>query len=114
MTNGERYKTAQERAEAFEKFCKRDYDDYNCESCKFHPCKTRIECGFAWLDLEAEEEKPLLCPYCGLVPVSFIDDKTGNAWVACTCGYQSPEYKSESLAIAAHNRVAKKCREGKE
>lgn len=60
MKNFEKYKTAEDRANAFYEWCCKTKHDHECEdaiSCD--------ECHFAWLDLEAEEEKPLPCPLCG-------------------------------------------------
>lgn len=64
MTNYEKYPTAEERAKGFETFCA----EHICETCPLNGIKP--DCGdsrgqFAWLDLEAEEEKPLPCPLCG-------------------------------------------------
>jgi len=109
--NSEVYKTAHERAVAFDKFCKRDYDDFNCDSCKFYPFKKRIECWLSWLDLEAEDEKPLPCPFCG-AEVEF--DHNCNVFNCTSCNYMSSGPLMNESAIAAHNRVAKKCREVKE
>lgn len=46
MTNGEKFKTAKEREEAFKKFC----NERNCGTC---PLYEEEGCKFAWLDLEA-------------------------------------------------------------
>jgi len=55
MTNGEKYKTSHERAEAFNRFCQ---SFTNCNGCKL-ACKGAFDSFryFAWLELEAEEEK---------------------------------------------------------
>jgi len=52
MTNGEKYKTAQERAEAFENWAEGNCG-VNC-AMKFDSC---LECEFAWLDLKCASEK---------------------------------------------------------
>jgi len=107
MTNAEKYKTAKWRDEEFRNFCKIG----NCDKCPLH----HRECGkigtqFAWLELEAEGEMPLPCPFCG----SDVDvvSLTGD-WKSCRCicGYDSPMKINEEDAISAHNRVAKAVKE---
>jgi len=61
MTNGEKYKTAQERANAFRKFC--ESHDRVCAGCPLD-CNTRRsrdESMFAWLDLEKENSELREC-----------------------------------------------------
>lgn len=111
MRNFEKYKTAEERDAAFGRFC----IDKECKNCELVNSKGSINCSFAWLDLEAEEEKPLPCPFCGSeCELHEIWDKgeckSAGYDVRCTmCEYRSPmacKYDG-SDAIAAHNRVAK-------
>jgi len=113
--NSEVYKTAQERAEAFGEFCTKVYNE-PCinEKCIFRKKHFSDDCPFHWLDLEAEE-KMLPCPFCGDEMVE-IDTPSGTdgRQVICSCGYGSRCCSTREKAIAAHNRVAKKCREGKE
>lgn len=104
MTNAEKYKTAEERVEAFGKFCAATKLKKQCEdalSC--------TECQFAWLDMEAEEEKPLPCPSCGNKSVFIVHDKSSPMpWsVKCSCGYSSERTPDKELTIATHNRVAR-------
>lgn len=57
MTNGEKYKTADERFMAFKKFCR---FPLNCENCPIHRAKPRmgtIYCIFVWLEQEAEKSE---------------------------------------------------------
>jgi Lar family restriction alleviation protein len=54
MTNGEKFKTAEERKKAFEK--------YFIKCIENHIIKPKNE--FEWLELEAKEEL-LPCPFCG-------------------------------------------------
>lgn len=103
MTNAEKYKTAEERIEAFSKFRTR------CEFCKFKKeCSwEETECAIRWLDLEAEADKPLPCPFCGEECTATVMQ---NEWrVSCIVSgcYRSSFFGTESEAIAAHNRVAK-------
>lgn len=65
MTNEQKYKTAEERVRAFYEWCrKRD-----CESCELKSFRKSVGdfliCPMHWLTLEAEEEKPEPCPFCG-------------------------------------------------
>lgn len=103
MTNGENYKTAKERRKAYmEYIAKEDSPSVICE--------------FAWLELEAEEEKPMPCPYCGseckgIDGKKFKPDRNGvrpYTLVRCSqCTYESKCENSIAEAIAAHNRVCK-------
>ena len=109
MTNGEKFKTAEERAKAFTKWCEEKQKTaigkvakHECSDCPLDertPC-----CFFFWLDLEAEEEKPLPCPFCGR-EVSVHTDAP-EEWVSCECGYSS-KMMNHGCSIAAHNRVAR-------
>lgn len=64
MLNQEKYKTPEERINAFNEWC----FNRDCKSCEL---KSRNNfdsgaiCRFYWLALEAEEEKPEPCPFCG-------------------------------------------------
>ena len=58
MLNQDKYKTPDERTDAFNEWC----SNRDCESCELKP---RKNCRFYWLALEAEEEKPEPCPFCG-------------------------------------------------
>lgn len=70
MTNGEKYVTPEQRAKAFKKWCEEKQKTaigkvakHECSDCPLDmhtPC-----CFFFWLDLEAEEDKILPCPFCG-------------------------------------------------
>jgi len=109
--NSEVYKTAQERAEAFERFC------YSCFNCPIpEELKDKdYKCAFAWLDLECYEEKPLPCPFCGgKINIYHCGDNGKKSFgLACFCGYRIRAKSESDIAnkIADHNRVAKKCRE---
>lgn len=101
MRNFEKYKTAEEREKAHYKYCCKQPR----ESCDIKNCR---ECSFAWLDLEAEEEKPMNCPFCG-GEIYLAHDSYGQAYVGCkNCRYTySNDGKSDDEIIADHNRVAK-------
>jgi Lar family restriction alleviation protein len=101
MTNGEKFKTAEERLSGFEEFCSKN----NCENCVLSHCKDWTICQFAWLELEDKEEI-LKCPFCG----SKADINTvGNKYfVRChDCLIETPLYSSSEEVIAAWNRRAK-------
>lgn len=100
MTNEQKYKTTLERVNAY------------CASKGLSPCTVGYALAvdyFGWLAIEAEDEKPAPCPFCGgeTRPVHFA----GVSFVKCDCGYTSPVAETEDAAIAAHNRVAKAVRQ---
>lgn len=106
MTNEEKYKTPEERMDAFDAFC----DQYKtCKDCRLFTVIRhggRSGCVFNWLALESEEEKPLPCPFCGYqAPYLHMD---GERWlVDCgACGGRIFRSTRDS-AIAAWNRRAK-------
>lgn len=102
MTNEEKYKTPEERNKAFHRFCKSVND---CSVCPLGKVPN-LRCPFAWLALEAEEEKPLPCPFCGR---NAVCDRTPGISpnVRCTgCG--ALIYRDTLVdAIAAWNRRVK-------
>lgn len=106
MTNGEKFKTAEERNEAFRSFC--TLSKRACNACLLSEhSSNRIECAYTWLDLEAKEEKPMPCPFCG---GECVNDDTGgyvSRLICKECGYRTSTYKTDKYAIAAHNRVCK-------
>lgn len=108
MKNFEKYQTAKERYTAF---CGSRCE---CSNCKFNSeCNGDFaECALRWLDLEAEEEEILPCPFCG------DECACGGGYVEClndNCCYSSGNRKrSDAVAIAAHNRVARAAMKEKE
>lgn len=113
MTNGEKYKGAEEREKAFNRFC----DSMSlCAKC---PVVTpgrmnKVICMLKWLDLEAKKEKQDNCPYCGNETYKgYILNAHGYA-VQCKCGYSSSIQVSMNEAIARHNELCRKVKgEGK-
>lgn len=111
MKNFEKYKTAEERVKEFDRFC----NQHNgCSACPVGAdwC-SRCECAMVWLDREANEEEKLLpCPFCG------DECACGDGYVEClndNCCYSSGNRKrSDAVAIAAHNRVARAAMKEKE
>jgi Lar family restriction alleviation protein len=107
MTNREKFKTAEERAIAFRKFCANKICkglEANCIfSDRLHE-RIKHKCEFAWLELEAEEEL-LPCPFCGgKASVSTTTDVIAMGVVSCNdCNCHIVE-ATEEAAFAAWNR----------
>ena len=58
MTNEQKYKTPEEQAKAFLKFCAKHFrrpDGYNCTGCPA-AFKSKTSCDLVWLKLKADEE----------------------------------------------------------
>lgn len=111
MTNAEKYKTAAERAKAFEGFCHKR----SCAECALEGFDKDyvVSCCMAfWLELEKEQEPIEPCPFCG--GQIEVNKKTNH--VICTdCSYMSGDAnKTIEDAIAEHNRVARAAKEAKE
>ena len=110
MTNEEKFKTPEERSKAFSTFCN---SDRVCEDCRLKNMSASILCAYNWLALEAEEEKPMPCPFCGGETHSNLGHLRAGVvhyWVDCispVCMYRSAHYTDKEAAIAAHNRVCK-------
>ena len=108
MTNEEKYKTTEERMDAFDAFC----DQYKtCKDCHLFTVIRhggRSGCVFNWLALEAEEEKPLPCPFCGGEAEVVWPKPTDGVLVRCKdCYSKSMLFGIKEEAIAAWNRRAK-------
>ena len=107
MLNQDKYKTPEERNNAFSEWCfSRD-----CKSCELKSHNSfdgGDGCRFYWLALEAEEEKLEPCFYCGNKYLAVTKDGN-NLWsVSCTaCLYESGHHADRDAAIAAHNRGAR-------
>ena len=108
MTNEQKYKTPDERNNAFSEWC----FNRDCESCKLkaHNFDGGDGCRFYWLALEAEEEKLEPCPFCG--GRCLLSNAARGMWrVFCerdiTCHYSSGTFATKAEAISAHNRVCR-------
>ena len=101
MTNEQKFTNAEERNAA--------YRAYITDFTK------PIIGQFEWLALEAEEEKPEPCFFCGNKYLAITKD-VNNRWsVSCTaCLYESRHHADRDTAIAAHNRVARAVMAAKE
>ena len=116
MKNSEKYKTAEEREQAYTEFCRKYTELGFCRSCPLKPTDTKPRCcTFYWLDLEAEEENPMPCPFCGRNTIAVINGgkaHKGQFAVQCynredECCYTGPFKIVRDEAISAHNRVSK-------
>jgi Lar family restriction alleviation protein len=112
MTNGEKFKTAEERAIAFRKFCANKICkglEANCIfSDKLHD-KINHMCEFAWLDLECNEEL-LPCPFCGGEAriIDLEDPEYKYYQIRCSkCMCKTATHLGMEATIAAWNRRAK-------
>jgi Lar family restriction alleviation protein len=109
MTNGEKFKTPDERANAFTHFCSSKLT--GCNECELNRYKLLIECNYAWLDLEYKEEVELKpCPFCGGTPVMADNIETMRSlsyFVRCACGARFASALSVSAAAEMWNRRAK-------
>ena len=105
MTNEEKYKTPEERQEAFETFCESQrHDNMPCSKCcELRNYKGKASCEYLWLALEAEEEYLLPCPFCGY-PNPYLYNN-GERWLV-DCGPCGGEISgaTRDSAIAAWNR----------
>lgn len=104
MKNFEKYKTALERSRALSAFCGKN----TCDKCALGNLNRNvIDCQFAWLDLEAEEDEPMDCPFCGS-STEVVIDECGCYSISCIhCEYCSPAYNEDKYAIEAHNRICR-------
>lgn len=101
MTNEEKFKSVDERYKAFEKFC----EENNCKDCQIRGADMHYQCALCWLALEAEEEKPMPCPFCGAKceVIGAINHR-----VKCSeCNYESTMDSDKGKVTAAHNRVCR-------
>lgn len=123
MKNSQKFKTPEERAKAFEKFCHKNSGLTDCHKCPLESLMP--DCGdsraqFAWLDLEAEEEELLPCPFCGgktLMNYGHLIESVEHHWVYCVnleCMYRSANHTNKQEAIDAHNEVSKAVMSAKE
>ena len=104
MKNFEKYKTALERSKALHAFCGKN----TCDKCALGNLNRNvIDCQFAWLDLEAEKDEPMGCPFCGS-STEVVIDECGCYSISCIhCEYGSPAYNEEKYAIENHNRICR-------
>jgi Lar family restriction alleviation protein len=100
MTNGEKFKTAEERRIAYCRY------SVGCLKYKY---VTAIMDEFVWLESEVEEElRP--CPFCGSTPVmanNMESMRSLSYYVKCACGARFASALSVSAAAEMWNRRVK-------
>lgn len=105
MKNFEKF-NIKERVLAFQKICMPYATCIGCKFCGKH--LDQLECFSHWLDLEAEEEKPLPCPFCGSECGVLERGMVYCMNVNNACGYKVwREGLSPDDMVKEHNRVAK-------
>ena len=109
MTNEEKFKTPEERLDAFNRYCR----NHNCKNCQVRKIpqypEGRVGCIVRWLAFEAEEEL-LPCPFCGSKAevVETHPVSTKSVFVRCQeCGAFVTAFSTRDEAVAAWNRRAK-------
>ena len=124
MKNFEKYKTAEDRVYAFREFCNPIVR--SCQTaCKMSNADKfggvdPMKCFSNWLELEAEDEKPLPCPFCGgetHTNSGHILADVVHHWVDCIspeCMYRSAHCTDRAKSIAAHNRLCRAVMAAKE
>ena len=112
MTNAEKYKTAKERSQAFNRFCNSHRKGLswipNCANCEFKDADDK--CTFLWLAQEAPVEKPLPCPFCGCEPSIIKNNGYYNVECQnhdCRMNVYTVTCESKNKAIAIWNRRSK-------
>jgi Lar family restriction alleviation protein len=103
MTNGEKFKTAKERAHKFSLFC--ESQQHGCNDCELTSC-SGDECRYAWLDLEYKEELKL-CPFCGGEAriIDLEDPEYKYYQIRCSkCMCKTESHLGMEETIAAWNR----------
>jgi Lar family restriction alleviation protein len=100
MTNGEKFKTAEERSRAYQKYC--SSNGMECNKCPLRKVSSVVRCSFEWLNLEYKEElKP--CPFCGGEAMERKSNKL--YYVFCkNCSVKTVDSITKDAAIEAWNR----------
>ena len=110
MTNEEKYKTAIVRHAEYKRFC----EMFKREGCSSCPAFGSGACAFKWLELEAANESPEPCPFCGketeVIHISYDNCFAVKCYKGC--GYISAHTCSENGAVANHNKLCHKLKEG--
>ena len=108
MTNGEKFKTVEERVIHFSAFC----GAHRRDICKCTgKCVRDVKCALEWLDLEYKEAVPKPCPFCGS-KAKIVDYRPSSRpsgvtyyFVQCEeCFGKSVSKTTRDEAITAWNR----------
>ena len=110
MTNEQKYKTPEERNEAFEVFC-------HSHRTRCSTCKLNNHCGnckFEWLARDAADGDPMHCPFCKGATVIEEDYlyKPQRHVICPLCGYHSPRNIDVSEVVRVHNKFVLNLEEG--
>lgn len=108
MTNADKFKTAEERAREYQKYC--SSSGMGCNKCPLKKVPS-IRCPFEWLNLEYEEGlKP--CPFCG-GEATVSQDVNYDWWYVecsndnCAVDVATKICETKDEAISIWNRRAK-------
>lgn len=106
MKNYEKFKTVEACNAAHKDWCDKHRGGTDCQNGdSLNEC---LACQLKWMFLEAEEEKPMPCPFCGKECSSSVCRADNCGVVACNyCGYRSAHTATERGAIINHNRVCR-------
>lgn len=108
MTNGEKFKTAEEREKQYKKYC--SSHGIGCSKCPLKKFSS-TRCPYEWLDLQYTEVEVLLkpCPLCGCTEVRVRKINDQDIWyISCNrCGCSTDSYTIKDLVIEAWNRRVK-------
>lgn len=108
MKNFEKYKTIEECYAAHSNWCNANTDNSVCRNPHEDVRGNCLKCAFKWMFLEAEEEKPMPCPFCGGNVVKESGKLKCNAPL---CGYSLMLDRDPDNTVAAHNRVCRAVKE---
>ena len=111
ITNSEKFKTVEERTIEFNKFC-----NGKCKGCKILAAKKdqpTLNCTCVWLEMEADEEKLLPCPFCGSEDDVKVFSRISSGYKLygircenryCLVNAETVTFKTKDKAIEAWNR----------
>lgn len=110
MTNGEKYVTAEERAKAHKAWCGHNAKGFRCAEVG---C---VGCALRWLDLEAEKDRILPCPFCGGVTHVYDFRKVGHTvkFICDKCYMELALGFDMCDSVERYNRVARAVMDAKE
>ena len=103
MTNEQKYKTAEERAKAFKKFC----DNTQCSQCPYKG-ESRLVCPMYWLADEYKEPEQDLPFKVDVLDVVATDGKQTIAGCCDKYNAKSLCNRLNAAALAWHKRMMEK------
>ena len=111
ITNAEKFKTTLDRTREFNKACKGE-----CTECKIFDAKNHqhnMSCPFVWLEMKADEAKPLPCPFCGSEDDVKVFSRISSGYKLygircenknCLVNAETVTFKTRDEAIAVWNK----------